>query len=140
MRTFSINVEIQAPTERVWAVMSDVERWHEWTASVKSIRRLDKGPLQIGSRAWIRQPKLPPALWKVSELETGRSFTWVSGSPGIRVAGKHSVESIANGSRATLSVHFSGIFGGVFATLLRRLNEQYLAWEAAGLKRRSEKQ
>jgi len=138
MRTFAINVDIQATPERVWAVMSDVERWSEWTASIKSIRRLDKGPFQIGSRAWVRQPKLPPALWKVSQLQNGRSFTWVSASPGIRVLGKHSVEPTPTGSRATLSIHFDGVLGGVFGRLLRRLNEQYLAWEAAGLKRRSE--
>jgi len=138
MRKFSISVEIQAPPERVWTVMSDVERWHEWTVSVKSIRRLDSGPLQIGSRAWIRQPKLPPALWKVSELDNGRSLTWVSGSPGIRVLGKHSVEPTPTGSRATLSIHFGGVLGSLFGRLLRGLNEQYLAWEAAGLKRRSE--
>ncbi|HEU4891906.1 MAG TPA: SRPBCC family protein [Vicinamibacterales bacterium] len=138
MRTFAINVDIQAAPERVWAVMSDVERWSEWTASIKSIRRLDKGPFQIGSRAWIRQPKLPPALWKVSELQNGRSFTWVSGSPGIRVLGTHSVEPTPTGSRATLSIHFDGVLGGLLGRLLRGLNEQYLAWEAAGLKRRSE--
>jgi uncharacterized protein YndB with AHSA1/START domain len=31
MRTFSTQIDINASPERVWAVMSDVERWHVWT-------------------------------------------------------------------------------------------------------------
>ena len=48
---FSITVDVNATPERVWTVMSDIERWHEWTPSVKSITRLDRGPLARGSRA-----------------------------------------------------------------------------------------
>ena len=59
---FSIDVDIDAPPDRVWAVMSDIERWHEWTPSVKSISRREQGPIRPGHRAWVRQPKFPPAL------------------------------------------------------------------------------
>ena len=58
MRSFSTVVDIDASAARVWSVMRDIEHWHESTASVRSIERLDDGPLVVGSRARIRQPKV----------------------------------------------------------------------------------
>lgn len=103
-----------------------------------SVQRLDSGPLAPSSRARIRQPKLLPAVWQVTALEPERSFTWTTGSPGVRVTARHSVEPTGNGSRATLSLQFEGLFGGLVARLTRGLNNRYLGIEAAGLKRRSE--
>jgi len=136
--TAGIDVEIAAPPERVWAVMSDIERWHEWTRSVTSITRRDSGPLAVGSRVAIRQPKFPPALWTVTALEPGRSFAWMNVAPGIRVLATHSVEGTASGTRVRLSLEYRGIFGGLLARLTKGITERYLAMEANGLKRRSE--
>jgi uncharacterized membrane protein len=138
MTVFSIAIEIGAPRERVWQVMSDVERWHEWTASIKSVRQLGGDAFAVGSRVLIRQPKLPPAFWKVVAIEPGKSFTWISASPGFRAIGYHAVQSTPKGSRATLSIEFQGVFGGVFARLTKSITERYLAFEANGLKARSE--
>jgi uncharacterized protein YndB with AHSA1/START domain len=138
MRTFNIAIDIAAPAERVWQVMSDIDRWHEWTPSVTSIRRIGGGPLAVGSRAVIRQPKFPPAMWKVAAIEPGRSFTWISTGPGLRVIGHHSVEPTAAGSRAALSLELQGMFGGVFGRLTQGITERYLRFEALGLKARSE--
>lgn len=137
MRKFSVTADVAAPAERVWEVMSDVERWHEWTPSITSVRRLDAGPFAVGSRALIRQPKFPPALWKVAAMVPGRSFTWVSAAPGLRVVGHHVVEPTAAGSRATLSLDLQGIFGGVWGRLTRDVTERYIALEAKGLTARS---
>ena len=137
MKHFAISVDVTAPPERVWAVMSDVERWPEWTPSVTSITRLDKGPLAAGSRARIRQPKLAPALWKVTSIEQ-HSFTWETVGPGIRVIARHAVAPIPIGSRATLSLEFGGVLGPLIGWLTKGLNNRYLNLEAAGLKRRSE--
>lgn len=138
MTKFSAAIEIAAPRVRVWQVMSDVERWHEWTASIKSVKRLGAGAFAVGSRVLIRQPKLPPAFWKVVAIEPGKSFTWISVSPGFRAIGHHAAESIQGGSRATLSIEFQGVFGGVFARMTKGITERYLGFEAAGLKARSE--
>ena len=137
MTRFSITTDIPAPPERVWALVADVERWHEWTPTVTSITRMDKGPLAVGSRARIRQPRLPPATWEVTELVPGRSFTWVTRSPGVRVRAEHGVEPVGGGTRVTLSVRFTGLLGPFVARLTRRLNERYLALEAKGLAERS---
>ena len=137
-RQFSTSIDIAAPPATVWAVMSDVERWHEWTASIRSVTRLDEGPMRVGSRTKVRQPRLPVAFWTVSDWQPGQGFSWVNRSPGLRVTGKHSVAPIACGTRATLGLDVEGVFGPVLAWLTGGITERYIAMEAAGLKARSE--
>jgi hypothetical protein len=137
VRHFQIAIDIDAPPARVWEVMSDVERWHEWTPSVRRVRRLGRGPLAVGSRVFIRQPKFPPAVWRVTDIDAAGRFTWVSRAPGLRVLARHSVEPNGVGSRATLSLELQGLFGGVFGSLTRGITERYLQYEASGLKSRS---
>ena len=138
MREFNTTIDIAAPPSRVWQVMSDIDRWHEWTPSIATINRLGSEPFGVGTKAVVRQPKFPAALWKVSAIEPGRSFTWVSTAPGMRVVGRHSVEPTATGSRAILNLTYGGFLGGLFAALTRGITERYIGFEARGLKARSE--
>lgn len=119
--------------------MLDVERWHEWTPSITAIRCLGRGPFAVGSRALVRQPRFPPALWTVTDLQPGREFTWVSTAPGLRVAGIHRAEAAPGGTRATLAVVISGLFAPPWAWLTGDLTQRYIAAEATGLKARSER-
>ena len=135
---FCKTIDIEAPPAVVWPVIEDGERWPEWTASVTSVRRLDKGPLRIGSRALIRQPRFPPAVWTVTTLEPGRRFVWKSGMPGMWVYGDHSVEAIPSGTRATLKLSYDGLLARLMGRLTRGITNRYLEMEASGLKRRSE--
>ena len=137
MNRFSITTDIPQAPGRVWAILVDVERWPEWTPSVSRIRRLDPGPLAVGSRARIHQPRLLPATWRIVELAEGRRFTWVTGGPGVRAVAEHWVEPIDRGSRVTLSVRFEGLLASLVARLTRDLNRRYLELEAAGLRERS---
>lgn len=138
MRDFSQSIDIDAPPERVWALMRDVERWHEWTPSITSITRLDDGPLRPGSRVRIRQPKLPAAVWEVTRLDEQRGFDWISRGPGARVTARHDLVPVDGGSRVTLSLRYDGPLGGLIGWTARTLIERYVAWEADGLKRASE--
>lgn len=138
MNHFDTTIDIQAPPDRVWAALRDIERWPEWTPTISSIRLIDLGPLAVGSRAIVRQPKLLPARWKVTEIEAGRSFTWITVGPGTLVTARHGIEGTGNNSRVKLSLDFAGFLGPVFARLTRGLNTRYLALEAEGLKKRVE--
>ena len=139
---FSITTEIDAPPEVVYAVLSDVERWPEWTPTVTRVERLGEAgaPFALGTRLRIVQPKVPPADWTVTALEAGRGFRFVSHSPGASVEANHWIEPAGPGnrSRVTLSVTFGRVLGRLIGWMMRGLNERYLAHEAAGLKRRSE--
>jgi len=130
----NVTVDVAAPPERVWQVVSDVERWPEWTPSVTTVHRADDGPLRVGSRATVRQPRLPESRYVVTELTPGRSFTWVASAPGVRTTARHDVEPLGDGARVRLSVTQSGPLGPVMARLYRGLTDRYLAEEAGGLK------
>lgn len=137
MRHFETTAEIAAPPQRVWAVMSDIDRWHEWTPSITSVRRLGDAPFAVGTRVMIRQPKLPPALWRITEIEPGHSFTWISVAPGLRVTGRHTVDGSPGGSTASLGIDIDGLLGGLWGRLSRGITERYIAMEARGLAARS---
>ena len=135
----STSIEVDAPIERVWEVMVDVERWSEWTPTVTSVQRLDDGPLEVGSRARIEQPKIPPTEYEVTEVNPGRSFTWVARGPGVRTTARHVIEELPGGrTQVTLAVEQGGPVGAVIGRFYRGLTERYIANEAEGLKARSE--
>lgn len=136
-KDFSVSVQIAATPERVWAVMRDVERWHEWTPTITSVQWLNGGSMRVGARARVRQPRLPPAEWTVTAVDD-RGFDWESRMPGLRIVGKHHVTPVAAGVRVTLSVQFSGLLGGLIGRLTASINKRYIALEADGLKRRAE--
>lgn len=135
---FVRQVEILAPVERVWAVLSDVERWPEWTASVSRVNLYTGRPIEVGSRAIVKQPRFPAAQWIVTDVEPGRGFTWVSIGPGLTVTGDHRIEPIAGGCRVTLSLRYEGLIARLVMRLTRGITARYVGLEAAGLKARSE--
>ncbi|GAA2732393.1 hypothetical protein GCM10009867_08170 [Pedococcus aerophilus] len=135
----STTIDIAAPPARVWEVLSDVERWPDWTDTVRWVRRIDDGPLRTGSTAKISQPKIPTVDYVVTELEPGTSFTWVSGGGAARTTASHVIAPLpGGGTRVTLAVRQEGWLGSTVGRLYRGLTDRYLKGEAAGLKVRSE--
>lgn len=47
---FESSIDINAPPDRVWALMDKLEQWPQWMPSIKKIERISKGPLAIGSQ------------------------------------------------------------------------------------------
>lgn len=135
---FTTSIDVAASAERVWQVMIDVDRWQEWTPSIASIARIGGVPFGIGMRARIRQPKLPPAVWTVTDVRVGRSFSWESRNPVLLATGVHEVTPVGDGSRVTLSLTLEGMLSGVMGRLTGGLTQRYIEHEAAGLKQRSE--
>jgi uncharacterized membrane protein len=137
---FADEITIDARAEQVWAVYSDVTHWSEWTASITSVELLDGATdLVVGTRARIRQPKLPVAEWTVTEIEPGHTWTWVATAPGIRSTAAHTVVPTGDGTcRVDSSLTQEGPLGWVIARVYAGLTRRYLAMEAAGLKARCE--
>jgi uncharacterized membrane protein len=127
-----------APAEKVWGLFMDVERWPTMIKSYESVRRLATGPLRVGSEAIVKQPRLPRARWKVTELQAGRSFVWETVSPGITTAGGHLVEPHGQAVMITLTLRQHGPLARLAQVLLGRRTRRYLSMEMEGFRRTAE--
>jgi len=138
---YEVSVDIDATPGEVWNVLTNVERWPEWTSSMTRVERLDTGPLQVGSTARIEQPKLPSVVWRVTELEPERSFSWVASRGGVTMLAGHRITPWSDGSRGvgvTLSIRQTGPLAWLVGLLASGLTHRYVQTEANGLKRRCE--
>jgi carbon monoxide dehydrogenase subunit G len=133
-----VTIDIDSPPDRVWDVLENIEQWPEWTASIKHVDKLYDGPLAVGVRARIAQPRAPVAVWTVTEIEPGVFFEWETSSPAIQSMARHRVEPSGDGSRVTLSIEQAGLFATLLGWWIRRISEKYVNMEANGLKARSE--
>ena len=136
---FEITTNIKTSPEVVWAVLTDVERWPEWSPSMTRVTRLASGPFVEGSQARIKQARLPTMVWTVTELTPGRSFVWEAKRPGLTLVAGHRLTNEEDGVvQVTLAVEQRGAVGRLLEPLTSRSAKRYLQMEADGLKRQSE--
>ena len=135
---YRVTTAVNAPAETVWGLFTDVERWPQMTNSIDEARRIDDGPLRVGSEAIIKQPRLPRGRWKVTELQPGRSFVWATTSRGVTTAGGHAVEPHGQAAVITLTLRQDGPLAGLVRILLGRRTRRYLSMEIEGFQRAAE--
>lgn len=133
------SIRIDAPAAVVWEVFTDVERWHEWTESIRSIAALDGAGIEVGRRFRIEQPRFPTLVWEVTAVEPGSSWTWRQRSPGGTTFATHEVVALDDGrTLVKQGIDQRGPVGVTVGRLSRGLTRRYLELEAQGLKARSE--
>ena len=131
---------IDAPPDVVWRVMSDIERWPQWTATAESAKRGEDGPLRAGATARMKIVGVSGvALWTVTSLEDGREFVWENRTAGVRSVAGHRVEPEGAGSKVRLWIEQSGLVATLIGWYLRRVSNRNIDVEAEGLKRESER-
>jgi carbon monoxide dehydrogenase subunit G len=131
-------VRIAAPPAKVWAVMTDVERWPEWTPSIRSVKRGESGAFGMGSTATLEVAGAPTSVWTVTEFGEGQSFTWETTVRGVTVRAAHVIDTEGDGSRVMLTTVSTGLMARLFAPMLVIVGRRNLRQEAEGLKRRCE--
>jgi uncharacterized protein YndB with AHSA1/START domain len=123
----SVSRRIQAPPERLWQLLVDVEAWPRWGPSVAAVE-LSTPLLELGSRGRVRTAVGVWLPFEVTGLESGRSWAWsVLGVP----ATGHEVRPVDGGCVATFTVPWwAPGYLPVCAVALRRL--EGLAVASAG--------
>lgn len=128
-------VRIDAPIDKVWSAVLDVERWPEFAPQFKSIVRTDEGPLAEGKAARVTPHGFPGAVWTVTRLEQNRSFLWEADFlPGLHLAADHVLEPDGDGTKATLALDSSGVLAPIAALAVGRVFRRNVRQEAEGLK------
>ena len=131
-------IHIDAPIERVWQILSDLERWPLWTPTVLSVRRLDDQTQPVGRRYRLHQPRLGRADWIVTDWIRQIGFVWVCKRPGILLVAEHKLRPEGNGCAVQLLLKVSGLLAPLVVRYAASIINEYLRLEAAGLQRRSE--
>jgi hypothetical protein len=134
MKTFTHIIEIQASPAHVWALLADLEHWHEWTESITHIERLDLGTPGVGRQFHIKQPALGAAVWTITRWEPERSFTWETRSITLDVTAQHRIVPQPSGARLELELRFLGMWASLKAVLGGATARRSLALQAEGLK------
>ena len=137
--SYEASAYVDASVDAVWQVLSDVEAWPTWTATMSTVQGRDSPALRLGACFDIRQPRLRPATWVVTALDPPKHFQWVSRSPGLRVLADHVVKASGPvACRLLLCVGFVGLLAPLASWLARALTQAYLQQECASLKARVE--
>jgi uncharacterized membrane protein len=136
---FEKSIEIGAPQQRVWDVLSDLEAWPRRIETVDTIELLTPAPMTTGSRVRLKQPKLPEGTWDITAWDAPSFFEWRQRTGGMTSVAGHRVEALGDGrSRLILTLEMRGLLVPMVALFYRKLTNDYMTLEAEGMKRAAE--
>ena len=136
---FEKSIDIDAPQQRVWDVLSDIEAWPQRIETVDEVELLTPAPIGTGSRVRLKQPKLPEGTWDITVWNAPSSFEWTQKMTGTTTVAGHRVDALGEGrARLTLTLDMRGILVALVAVFYKDLTNRYISLEAEGMKRAAE--
>ena len=136
---FEKTIEIDAPQQRVWDVLSDLEAWPRRIETVDVVELLTTAPITKGSQVRLKQPKLPEGTWDITVWDAPSYFEWTQKTGGMTSVAGHRVEALGEGrARLTLTLDMRGFLIPVVALFYKGLTNRYMNLEAEGMKRAAE--
>ena len=136
---FERSVDIDAPQQRVWDVLSAIESWPQRIETVDTVELLTPAPVAKGSRVRLKQPKLPEGTWDITVWDVPSYFEWTQKTSGTTSVAGHRVEALGEGrTRLTLTLDMRGILIPIVILFYRKLTNDYINLEAEGMKRAAE--
>ena len=134
---FSSTVEINAPVEKVWALVDSLEEWHTWMPSIKKIERASKGPLKVGSQLSVtaKVSRLTVnLLMTITEFVPERSAVMRGRALGTNLRRFYLFEPVDGKTKVTIG----GEVSGLLAPLARRGGQRVSKEIAQAVKKRME--
>ncbi len=113
--------EIVADSRAAFGVLCDVEKWPLWLSFLKSARRLEPGPLRIGSEVAVRGaiPGEDEELYEVDGFLAGHVVSLV-GAYSVRRRIEFRIERIGQRSRVVGRLTYPA-YGGFLGSLIDRM-------------------
>jgi uncharacterized membrane protein len=136
---FENSMEIDAPQQRVWDVLSALEAWPHRIETVDSVELLTPAPIGKDSRVRLKQPKLPEGTWEITIWDAPSYFEWTQKESGVTSVAGHRVDALGDRrARLTLTLDIRGPLIPIIGRFYKKLIDSYMTLEAEGMKRAAE--
>jgi uncharacterized membrane protein len=136
---FEKSIDIEAPQQRVWDVLSALDAWPQRIETVESVDLLTPAPITKGTRVRLKQPKLPEGTWDITVWDAPSFFEWTQKTSGTTSVAGHRVEALGEGrARLTLTLEMRGVLIPIVTLFYKGLTNRYMNLEAEGMKRAAE--
>lgn len=134
---YAVTRSIDAPPERVWAVLTDANSFAEWNDSIISF----EGPIEEGRKVKLVSVVNPKRSFSllVSTMDPPRRMVWEDGMPlglfkGVRT---YMVTAQGEGSEFSMVEEYSGPLAGLMTKMIPDMTESFDLF-ADSLKRAAE--
>jgi carbon monoxide dehydrogenase subunit G len=123
---FSSSVEIDAPPDRVFALVDNLEDWPQWIPSIKKIEKVTEGPLREGSqiRVTARSGITVKLLMTITEFVPGQRGVMQGKVLGTKMIRYYTFESVGQRTRLTAGGEVSGLLAFLVRRGGQRLSEE----------------
>ena len=109
---FESSIDINAPAEKVWALIDKLEEWPQWMPSIKKIERLSKEPLAVGSQLSVtaKVSRLTvKLLMTITEFVPERNAVMKGKALGTNLTRFYNLEPLNGKTKVTIGGEVSGV-------------------------------
>jgi hypothetical protein len=79
MKSFASRIDIQAPVEKIWRILTDLPRWAQWNTTVeRTVGNVERGAMVT---VFVKQSPGRAFPLRVTELDAPRRMVWAGGMP-----------------------------------------------------------
>lgn len=130
------SVVVQAPSERIFRIYSDLSNWHTWDPDTK--RASIEGPFAVGTRGSLTPTKGNTVPMLLTRVEPNACFTVESKIPFFLMVFEHELVPQGSSVKVVHRVNFSGLLTALLGRMLVKQLNQGLPVTLANLKRKAE--